>query len=123
MTIRIASALLLAGALGLNGCASTPTPASLSTTLAMIASDIVGYAGALCSFQPQIATVEGIVTALYPAANAATVPEQAIAQTICATIPPPPAAGKLGAAASVLYPGTRVAIHGRYCATAGCAAG
>ena len=81
--------------------------------------DIVGYAEAACAFQPDIASVLAIVTALYPGAAIASVPEQAVASTICgavSTVTPVPvtASGRLRAASPVYYPGTNIAIHGTF---------
>ena len=110
------SAMIIALALG--GCSSTSTltPSSLNTTITTVAADVISFARTICGFQPTIATAEAIITSLYPGASVATVPEQAIAQTICNSIPPPAvvAGGRLGAAAAVYYPGTHVAIHGAY---------
>ena len=92
-------------ALSLAGCASTgTTPSSVTTSVNSVVSDIVGYAEAACAFQPDIASVLAIVTALYPGAAIASVPEQAVASTICgavSTVTPVPvaASGRLRAAA------------------------
>ena len=105
-------------ALALGGCSSTSTvtPTSLNTTITTIAADVIGFARTICGFQPTIATAEAIITSLYPGASVATVPEQAIAQTICNSIPPPAvaAARRLGAGAAIVYPGTNIVIHGTY---------
>ena len=107
-------------ALPLAGCATSGgvTPSSLNTTLPTVENDIVDFAKTLCGFQPELSTVEAIITTLYPAAAIATVPEQAIAQTICSAVPAAPTAptvgGKLRAATPTLYPGTNIVIHGKY---------
>ena len=107
-------------ALSLAGCASTgTTPSSVTTSVNSVVSDIVGYAEAACAFQPDIASVLAIVTALYPGAAIASVPEQAVASTICgavSTVTPVPvaASGRLRAASPVYYPGTNIAIHGTF---------
>ena len=110
------TALVGIAALPLAGCATSGgvTPTSLNTSLTTIENDIVGFTTTLCGFQPQISTVASIITTLYPPAAVATVPEQAIAQTICSAGPPAPAAGTKSAAAPVLYPGTNIVIHGKY---------
>jgi hypothetical protein len=112
--------LVSALSIGLAACGTTGglTPAAVTTDLTTIETDIIGYAQSLCGFQPALSTVESIITTLYPAASVATVPEQAIAQTICSAVPPPPtvvpaAAGRFGAAV-VYYPGTYIQIHGTY---------
>lgn len=118
--MKTALAITLLASVTLAACStstSTLTPSTLSSTLTTIENDIVGYAESLCSFQPSVSTVESIITTLYPAAAIATVPEQAIAQTICSAVPPAPAAtasAKLGAASPHVYPGTNIVIHGTY---------
>ena len=109
------SVLAFAFALGGCGTTSTLTPSSLTTNLTTIEQNIIGFARSLCGFQPTISTVESIINALYPAAAIATVPAQAVAQTICNAVPPATtvAAGRLGAAA-IVYPGTNIVIHGTY---------
>jgi hypothetical protein len=112
--------ILLALTLPLASCATGGfTPASVTTTLATIEQDIVGYAQSLCGFQPSLTTVEQIITTLYPAASALTVPEQSIAQTICSVVPPAPKAGQRLGSAAPLYPGTGIVIHGKYVSRAG----
>src|ERR1700678_3429856 len=73
------TAAVLAAGLGLGSCASTgTTPTSITTTLNSVVSDIVGFAEAACSFQPDVSSVEAIINTLYPGAAVATVPEQAV---------------------------------------------
>jgi hypothetical protein len=114
--MKFLSSIPLAIALVLGGCSTAVTPTSLTTTLTAIEQDIIGFTQTLCGFQPTIATVEGIITTLFPGAAIATVPEQVVAQTICSVIPPVPvtASGRLGAAAAIVYPGTHIVIHGSY---------
>ena len=107
-------------ALSLAGCASTgTTPSTVTTSVNSVVSDIVGYAEAACAFQPDIASVLAIVTALYPGAAIASVPEQAVASTICGAVSsvtpvPVAASGRLRAASPIYYPGTNIAIHGTF---------
>ena len=114
---RISAAV---AALSLAGCASTgTTPSTVTTSVNSVVSDIVGYAEAACAFQPDIASVLAIVTALYPGAAIASVPEQAVASTICgavSTVTPVPvaASGRLRTASPIYYPGTNIAILGTF---------
>ena|ERR1700722_1801249 len=110
---KIAAVAALSAMLAGCGTTGSLTPATLTTTLTTVENDIVGFTRSLCGFHPTIATVAGIMTALYPPSAIALVPEQAVAQTICNALPPPAAAGRLGAAAAV-YPGTNVVIHGTF---------
>jgi hypothetical protein len=124
MTFKTPIAIVaLAATLG--GCATggtTLTPSSLQTTLSQIVADIQGFAEVGCGFQPDITTVENIITSFYPGAALISVPEQAIANTICSVVPPKPAtpaatvalSARLRAGSPILYPGTSIEIHGTY---------
>lgn len=124
---KLPLAFALVAGLSLASCATgttTLTPATLTTTLTTVENDIIGFAQSLCSFQPSVATVEGIISTLYPGAALVTVPEQAIAATICGAVPPAAVvaaaklSGRLGAT-PILYPGTNIVIHGTYVARVG----
>ena len=110
-------------AIGLSGCGTGGvTPATLPADLTAIEQTVQGFARGICGFVPDLATVAGIINALYPAASVATIPAQAIASTICNTVPPAPAtpaaaaklSAKLRAGAPIVYPGTNIVIHGKY---------
>ena len=110
--------LITVACFSLGACATSgTTPSTVTTSINTVVSDIVAYTEEACQFQPDVTSVEAIITALYPGAAIVTVPEQAVASTICSTVStvtPAPASVKLKAAAAIYYPGTTIPIHGTF---------
>lgn len=79
-------ALVLAGAMSLGACATTPgTPSSTDPTVAAVQD----AAAKACGFVPSISTITGIIAAFFPGGAPINTLVTSVANAICNAIVPP----------------------------------